>query len=239
MKRPFFILIIIVCFASTVFPCSMSWTAESGFNENNYMFIGKIIGYTKKYQFKTFNGLGYGIKVELTETITLPQKPKKYFEVIPIGYGVSCQNRGYTKEEIKQMFPKNSSVRVVATLSENKSKNIQLESKYSLPLSRNDLSSEFVSDSKSVFDYKIWKEKRQINQMAFYGFLGFEIHKDLLRIAKMDSLDEKVKVLERLVYCPTINFDSVLIKSLIKFKFQNYQRLYDKRIALVKEGFFN
>lgn len=211
------------------------------------MFIGKVVGFTKEYKSKSFNGVGYGIKVKPTENINVPKNTKKYFEVFPIGFNNACRNIGLSKKEIKKIFSRNSSVRVAAKLSDNTNSKNKLESLYTFPLSRNDLDPEFVSNGDSVFEYKNWKEKVAKNPPNSFHYLEFEVHKDLLRLHRAKTPDETLNILERLVYVPRINFTSVFLDILRTFKQKKYLENYNKRLQLIytkretisKEGFFN
>ena len=197
------------------------------FDRELYIFIGEVIGYTDEFKSKRFFKNAYGLKVKVLENVYLPQESNDYFEVFPLDITSDCRKPiGSSETDLRKDYPINSKVRVIAGSPwhlpyKNKSGQSVLEVNYPRYIYRNDLSNRFSITAGSIFNYADLDD-------YYYDFIEFELLKDLKRLEESSSDEEKVKVLERLLYLPKsrINFEAAV---------QNYIRTPETREMLIQK----
>jgi hypothetical protein len=232
MNHLIFILVSIVCFASTAFPCSMVGGLERplrGPNVRAYIFIGEVIGYTEIIKSRVkpnslgtedkFYGEGRGLKIKPVEAINLPKAAGDYFEFYKFGVTPFCADSLTDLSNIK-IGTKFRIVAYEAVLLPEKSGSgpIRLQSKIFDPFSIVK-DAEFESRGSLEFDYKKnWKrlrdkfkaEKDYEKTSAFYDFIYLETNKDLLRLENSSSKKIRYKILERLLYNPLVDYPGLI-----------------------------
>ena len=177
-----------------------------------YIFIGEVTGYTGELKSKRFlDKKTYGLKIKVLETVNLPKRSEDFFEVFP-QRGLNCNlAAAYPLKELRRDYPINSKVRVIAIEDkffprQNETGQIRSEAPIlALNVRRNDLKNSSQTTAGSIFDYSKGKKDDS-------GILEFELYKDLLRLEKAESENEKVKILERLVFFPgeLLDFDEAV-----------------------------
>jgi hypothetical protein len=250
----FFLILFTLLFAhSAAFACSMAQASEFPFskvNPNSYIFVGEVIGYTENIVGNNeggfsgdakFYGEGKGLKVKPLEIINIPNDvPKDYFEVFSFGVTSWCAPRLYDSN-----FPIGTKLRIILTqttlLPDRNSENkIRLEKKIFDRLSLVKSDDEFVTTEDSVFDYETFRKplldsfaanKDYEKIRSFDDFVYIESIKDLSRLKKATSEQEKYGILERLLYNPKIDFPALISPSLSG----NYYRLLNSNIDKTKD----
>src|SRR5438876_3797332 len=77
------------------FGCSLALSPIAGFDNQEFVFIGKVIGHTGPYRVDGIEGEVWGIKVALQEKVFLPQIPLSgNFEVFRYWLGADCSYNG-------------------------------------------------------------------------------------------------------------------------------------------------
>lgn len=223
LQIPLFIFIFLIS-ANITFGCSVTYFPINGFsNDYAYLFIGKIVGYTEEYATKKKGNKTYGLKVEAVENINLPKVSNDYFVVVPTRI---CLGKGIKKSKLMRNYPINSIVKITAfeasKLSpQSETEQIRLVTTFG-NIIRNDLKNSYQSSANSIFDYSYWKENK--------NFIDFELDKDLFRLNQAESEVEKIKILERLAYCPN---DLLDYKSIVKASIKDSETekiLLEKRV---------
>ena len=147
----------------------------------------------------------------------MPETPLGDFEVIPFQLWADCSTNGTNGEELLKHYPVGSTVKVIARAAKLIPKvngsNFRLEI---VPGSWGDISRNYyedgrqMADAESEFDYKSFKVPTPNDYVeSFMPFLDakvalpdFELRKDLLRLEKANSKDERLRILTRLLYYP-------------------------------------
>ncbi len=227
MKKFISILIFIFVFDSIIFACSMKQMLSppiANADKQSYIFVGEVIGYTEIFKSKIkagtfegddkFYGEGKGLIIKPLEIINMPNSSGDYVELFKFGVTPWCLPKIYDAP-----FPIGTKLRIIAneaTVLPNRSpeNRIRLESKIFDRLSIIKETDEFNNTATSVFDYKTWKSlqaKIQTEkQSAFSDFMIAEINKDLLRLEKAATKQERYEILERLLYAPSIDFPKIV-----------------------------
>jgi len=237
-----FIFLLLFFLPSVAYCCSLSIPRITKFNAYEYVFGGKVIGYTKPLKSQSIVDPAAGLIVEAKEILFSPKSPKKYFEVFPYDLGADCSTIGKGRQELSEEFPVNSKVRVIAVESfyfpnQINQENLRLEVSVGEHLSVvrfDNLSTELKTSVQSIFDYK----KASPKNSQIYDVLDFELRKDLHRLEFSLRDDDRQKILERLVFYPSIydiDFE-MLVKNYIKSNIENQrEKLIQQRENFEKE----
>lgn len=215
-------------------------------DKQKYIFVGEVIGYTETIKSKInsgtlqgddkFYGEGRGLKIKPFEIINMPNSSDDYVELFQFGVTPWC-----LPKVSDAPFPIGTKLRIIAdeaTVLPNRSpeNRIRIESNIFDHLSVVSETDEFNVNTASVFDYKNWKPMRGkiLNAKsyerlrAFDDFILIEINKDLLRLEKAKSKQERYEILERLIYAPKIDFSKIVSPKLGGLKLisiDKYERL--------------
>jgi len=220
----------------------------SHFDTAHYIFIGEIVEVIKnvKYESRGVKGEAVGFKVKVSENI-YSQKQAAYFEVFPLHLTPSCGLSSYTKELLEQ-FSVGSRVRVVAkettvfknSSGENSITRLDTSIYNHGSFSKNDVSANLQTSAKSIYDYSSFTAKQRKTAAddalvaSNYYLPEFELRKDLLRLKEAKSEDEKIKIVERLVFYPHVyNLDYLWMVRLYvsnQDKFVVLQRQWEQRV---------
>ena len=220
MKILAVIFLIIFAGASVGVACSISYKPFDKFDSEQYVFIGSVAeivsqkyssedffydAQTKRYSSKTIVKDGYGLRIRLTENIFLPA-PQNSYDVFPLYLTASCGLIGWEEADVLEAFPIGSKVAVVATEPTLYAKKTAGEIKVleinlrGGSLNRLDTPGKTLQTSAdSVFNYKALSKK---DSGAVSHPLNFELHKDLLRLQNAARDEDKVDIIERLLYYP-------------------------------------
>jgi hypothetical protein len=204
-------LLCAACFIQTVLSCSLITTPISKFSDREFIFIGKVTGYTgavdsppdkSRHAFQT-----YGLVVGVKESVFLPVTPKSHFEIFPLNLYADCSTGGYGLENLRKGFPVGSEIRVIATWAEavpqSADKNVvrledQPGSLSSITLNT-DENGRSITSPTTVYDYGSYDFKNDRQSLSKHNLPSFEGRKDLLRLQNSTSQNERNSILERLV----------------------------------------
>lgn len=216
----FILLIIIFLFiGNSAFGCSLALKRISDFDIGHYIFIGEVVEVIKQNKPKTDENkaLPIGLKIKVVENVFSP-KQSSFYEVYQLDIQADCSLAVNTKE-LNERFPVGSQVRVIAkeaTVLREQTTNsvIQLETSVfnKGSIARNDLSDIHRTSAKSFYDYRSFvpmKAKSPAEYLLSESISllpEFELRKDLLRLKESKSEDERIKILERLIFYPPISW---------------------------------
>jgi hypothetical protein len=245
MKKFISILILVFVFNSIIFACSIGRAPDPPIakaSKQTYIFVGEVIGYTEiiKSKIKSgtfqgndkFYGEGRGLKIKPLEIINIPDSAGDYVELYKFGVTSWC-----LPDIVDAPFPIGTKLEIIANeatvlANKNSENHVRLESKIFDSLSVVKDSDEFNTTADSVFDYGTWKSLQAKIQpernYAFSNFMFAEINKDLLRLEKAVTKQERYAILERLLYAPNIDFPKIVspkIGALRIISFGKYERL--------------
>lgn len=201
------------CFIQTGLSCSLATTPISRFSESEFIFIGKITGYTGPVRSKDKKFEAHGIVVSVKESINLPEIPKSNFEVFPISLWADCSLGGLTSSDLLKSFPVGAEVRVIATkadiLPQNEDgSNVRLEelpgglSSIAINTDKNGNS---VTSVNSLFDYGRHFESKDRGSLYNSYLASFEFRKDLHRLKRSTTQKERDAILTRLGNVPYVD----------------------------------
>lgn len=211
--------------------CQFGLPVVRDFNRNEYIFIGEVIGLAGPFESHKFSPQAWGLKIKVIDPINLPKTTASYFEVIPYDSWSDCTTAGTSEEDIIRDFPTGSKVKVIAErakLLSNKldGGNIRLEI---LPDSLGSISRNYYDDgraltsSQSVFDYKAYRrifasDSWNGSDQSLYAQRAlpeFEMRKDLLRLRNALNEEQRISILEKLIYypeCCDLDFNRIINK---------------------------
>lgn len=222
LYRPIFSLFgslaILLVTHSLAAACSMAQMPErprSIVNNGMYIFVGEVIGYTDPVSDpNNFRGTAVGVKLKIVESIHFPYFQNDYVELFMFSHGSDC-----FPEAGNNRPPLGSRYRLAlgeARLVANRSgSHVRLESRVFSRLAKDETMFGFSTTARSEFDYekdyRILADKFMAPEMAdkrrwLDDFLYIEASKDLLRLQRTTSEKERMDILERLLYCPNINY---------------------------------
>ncbi len=225
------IAIIVFGFGQNVFGCKMKGKSLSKFDYSEYIFIGKVVGYTDAVKFdearanNSVEPLSYtdtnqsgkrsketvGLAVKVIDSVYLPKVPAENFEIFLYDLIASCSVEGKTLDDLKRLFPIDTEVRVIAKVAEfvprlANDKTIQLEVRPSEPnsiIANTDKSGIRMTSGISVFIYKDYSYDMNGYSVSNYLLPSFEVRKDLLRLEQAKTQLDRNAILDRLFHAPS------------------------------------
>lgn len=245
--------VIFVLFAySGSFGCSLIYSPkslDSQILKTHYIFIGEVIGITDKKRGEKFLGEAEGMKVKVLTEINLPDASPDYFELFTFGYSDGCYPAGGAN-----FFPIGTKLRIIAKESDylpvrSTENRVRLQINGNDHLSAVSKKDKFLTDLTSVFDYRNWQtavrtvlkgdyfRSKEYTRNSIFGFIYMEASKDLIRLNNSPASAGKLEILERLVYCPYIDFPQIVDSN--DQQIQDKTRLLDKRKEIEGSDFFN
>lgn len=234
------ICLALALFVPAAFSCTLAGKTLAKFDETEYVFIGEVVGYTKGVKSPKLDSEAFGLIVKLKESVYLPKQPKTHFEIFPIQLWADCSISGTDIKDLKNKFPLNSEVRVIAKgaeiLPDLSDGNVRLEDRPDAPGSvvlNNDKTAR--ASVNSFFDYKAYKYDINEDSTSKYLLPEFEARKDLLRLKNSQDQAAKNKILARLLYFP-IGY-SVDVYEVFKEYSENktaYEHFYCKRLLEIE-----
>jgi hypothetical protein len=218
-------LLCAVCFIQTGFGCTLITTPIAKFDDGEFIFIGKVTGYTdvvdsppgkSRKAFQT-----YGLVVDIKESVFLPETPKSHFEIFPINLFADCSIGGFRPENLKKGFPAGSEIRVIARKAEivpqSADKNVIRLEEYPGTLSsitlNTDENGRGITSASTVYDYGSYNFREDGQSLLRHNLPSFEARKDLLRLRNSASRKERDSILERFMkisYVDDLDFYTVL-----------------------------
>jgi hypothetical protein len=202
-----------------VLGCSMIQVPEhprSIVSPGMYILVGEVIGYTGPISDpNNFRGTAVGLRLKIVESIHFPYFQNDYVDLFIFGHGTDC----FPEAKDGNRTPIGTRYRLAlgeARLVANRSgSHVRLESDVFSRLAIDESMYGFSTTAKSEFDYK--KDFRQLadkfmapgmedRRRWLDDFLYIEASKDLLRLQRARSEQERMSILERLLYCPNINY---------------------------------
>jgi hypothetical protein len=184
-------------------------------NPGMYIFVGEVIGYTEPVSDPAnCRGTAIGVKLKILESIQFPHFQNDYVELFVFGHGTDCfPEVGNSRPAIGTryrvaLYP----ATLVASVSGS---HIRLESRVFDRIDVDESMFGFNTTANSEFDYKNdlmplaqkFKGPEMVDKRRWLGnFLYIEASKDLLRLQRAASEMERLAILERLLYCPNINY---------------------------------
>jgi hypothetical protein len=198
--------------------CSLYVRPLSKFDYAEYIFIGKVSGYTqapvRSDLTKPFNQIQKdrsvnGVSIALNEGINLPKKAQVHYEVFPYVLYADCSEGSTSLSELRKSYPIGSEVRVIARdpLFVESSKDNGIVRLEVIPGSLSDISlntdptGKQITSGSSVFDYKSYSRDDRYRADGYYGLPSFEARKDLLRLERAKT-SERSSILDRLAFAP-------------------------------------
>ena len=222
--KHFFLAITFLLFSTNVFGCSIiALPTSSKFDSEQYIFIGEVVELIESVKYDSYyesdrgnQGEALGLKIKVTENVYTPQS-STHFQVFPLRLTPSCSLMS-DKEEVRQNYPIGSKVRVVAkkaTIFKNQpAENSIIRLETSIfnrgSIARNDVSESLRTSANSVYEYRSFVDRQRTTAAEFVLFDSnyylpiFELQKDLVRLEKAKPLNERNKILERLVFYPRV-----------------------------------
>ena len=209
--------------------CTLSRKSLSKFDDQEYVFIGKVVGFTDPVVFDERKAAGridpisstslpsqtkqktsVGLKVRLTESVYTPKAATDFYEIYIYDLWADCSIGGKTVAKLAIAFPIGAAVRVIArkaTLLTEPAKagTIRLED-YPAELGSVALNSDSKTDrmttAKSVFNYKSYTYDMNADSYSKYLLPSFEIRKDLFRLSTSKTQNERNAIFDRLFHAP-------------------------------------
>ena len=118
------LLILFIFEINKLSSCTIRRTIPTGFDHNEFIFIGKILKIIGPFRDVKNEFSTYGYLVDVKDRVFLPDEPEKYFELIVFGLDVDCSLESKSKEIAEYEFPVGSEVRIVAKKAQNVIENI-------------------------------------------------------------------------------------------------------------------
>jgi hypothetical protein len=174
--------------------------------ENEYIFYGTVIGYTKKYSIRGVENNFYGIRILVTDLIYGKQKVKELV-IFPFKFTNLCSPLGIGIEYLKEKYPQGTNIRGTGikhySVRIPEGEILQIESYPYFDLSRVDESQflikkgykELYNLEKDLIDNKNYVEAKKYRNIA-----KFKIRIDLSRIANSNKKRKKKKIIRELKY---------------------------------------
>lgn len=222
------LLTIFLCAAGFVqsgLACSLITTPIGKFDEGEFIFIGKVTGYTASVKLRAAKpGRSFethGLIVDVKESVYLPERSGSKFEVFPIDLWADCSRGGFTLKDLQKGFPVGIEIRVIARKAKvvpqvENGPVIRLEDypgTLSITSPNTDEAGRSVTSSASVYDYSSYDLSKDRESPVRSDLPSFEARKDLLRLKNAVSQKERDSILERLMsiaYIDDLEFVTML-----------------------------
>lgn len=253
------------CFIQTGLGCSLITNPISRFSDKEYIFIGKVTGYTELVKSSDGKFDAQGLTVAVKESVFLPGPGGSNFELFPIGLGADCSLSGYSTFDLRKMFPVGAEIRVIATRStlipQRKDSSVirldDMPGSLSSITINTDASGKSIANTTDTFDYAANFKTKNDGNASKYGLPSFELRKDLLRLKNSTSQKDRDAVLTRLGSVPYLDdldyfgltrtyaaneteadrFYETNLKTFSQNAYDQYTGVKNARIELEKRGY--
>lgn len=197
--------------------CLTPGSVIGSFDPDNYVFIGKVKGYTTDAELLGRQQIIRGLEVESTDIVSPITLPFQTI-VFPLRRMADCERGGLTKPELEEEYPIGSEIKVIA----RKANDIKYPATNNLILEAGFVDHTFVAPNPKekiegrnngyhAFDYTKANDSFLSSPQARYYFVAFEVQKDLARLSR-SVLSERLLILKRLRLAPNyarINFELI------------------------------
>lgn len=253
------------CFIQAAFGCSLITNPISKFSDNEYIFIGKVTGYTEMVKSADRKFDAQGLTVAVKESVFLPGIGGSNFELFPVGLEADCSLSGYSTFDLRKMFPVGAEIRVIATRSTiipqaKESSVIRLEevpgSLSSIAINT-DASGKSIANTTDTFDYATNFKTKNDGNASKYHLPSFELRKDLFRLKNSLFQKDRDAILTRLGSVPYLDdmdyfgvtrtyaanekegdrFYETNLKAFSEDGYREYMGVKNARIELEKRGY--
>jgi len=219
------VLTVLLGCAMSSFGCSMAKLPEwprAFVPRDEYILIGKVVGYTRPVSDPdNFRGSAVGVKLKILVPIQVPNSLDGQVELFIFGHGTDCfPEAGSEPPAIGTTYRLVlSPARLVASSSGSMPR---LESRVFDRLAINEEMFGYSTTAESEFDYKndlrplakkFMDPKMADKRNWLDDFLYIEASKDLIRLKNAiirGDEEARMKLLERLLYCPGIDYTKLL-----------------------------
>lgn len=203
----------------TVSACSMIHPPEpprASVNPSMFILVGEVIGYTAPVTDpNNFRGTAVGLKMRIVEAIQVPYHKTDHVEVFMFRHGPDCLtearegNPALGTRYRLALYP----ARLVSSYSADG--HVRLESRVFDRIGIDESNFGFSTTADSVFDYRtnvplLTRSAASTEKQSKIGwvddFLYIESSKDLIRYAKALNKQERMDILERLLYSPYVDY---------------------------------
>jgi photosystem II stability/assembly factor-like uncharacterized protein len=222
-----FLMGFLTCSFVYITPCTIGVRTPVKFDSTEYIFTGKVRGYIGPFTSTEFDTKYMGLEVEIIDAIYLPQKPQRYFEIIDYSLGPACDISPIQDEELRRRYPVGTIIRVITKRTgmiktDIAPGNIRLDLD---PFVNPHISVDYPdipalhSSKDFYFDYRLMSQDSLIsierqklgskfpdkNSLSglFLTLGEFELRKDLYRLSRAMTTDEKLSILKRLADYPS------------------------------------
>jgi hypothetical protein len=212
---------VLILFTAPSLSCSMKVAGLSKFDDQEYIFIGEVIGYIQPISIRKFEAPAAGIIVRPKDIVYSPMVPQRNFEVFPLVHTPYCAPEGQSLETLSTSFPLNSEVRIIGRVATVVPRvayegNLAIETQYrhrgSVALNR-DETRRSVTTSQSIFDYRSIPSETYWKSKSLSYLDSFEARKDLLRLKSATIQQARNELLGRLAYAPWVQLDEGLFRT--------------------------
>ncbi len=208
-----------------VFGCSMHQLPEyprSIVSPYTYIVVGEVTGYTEPIvDLGNFRGDAIGLQLKVIEPIHIPHSNNKNIELFMFRHGSDCYPEVTGKTPPLgtrywlHVYP--------STLVANSSRGgnaVRIETNTFSKYGVYEEMFGYSMNAESEFDYKNelkpLVEKFRTPEMQdkrgwLFDFLYVETSKDLLRLSRVKTETERMRILERMLYCPDINYPRLFL----------------------------
>jgi hypothetical protein len=258
------VLFVLLTLPVAVLGCSQGISPLSDFDDEEYIFIGEVVGYTQGINAKSLRTPAFGLILTPKEAIHLPSSLFKNIEVFWIRYSSDCMEGGVPLADMEK-FKIGMEVLVVAKQPRFLPRSVvdgvlRLEirpAERGLLLSNLESDGSRITNARSEFNY----ENLQFDPTREWQTKGilpaFEIRKDLLRLRSTTSKEIRLELLRKLSFAPPSSgldyysvakkyassiaearnlFGSQLQRTSPKM-YRHYQAVWAASDALMKKGF--
>ena len=203
----------------SVSACSMIHPPEpprASVNPGMFILVGEVIGYTAPVTDpNNFRGTAVGLKMRIIEAIQVPYHKTDHVEVFMFRHGPDCLTEAMEDKPALgtryrlALYP----ARLVSSYSADG--HVRLESRVFDRIGIDESNFGFSTTADSVFDYRtnvplLTRSAASSEMQSKIGwaddFLYIETSKDLIRYAKATKEEERMDILERLLYSPYVDF---------------------------------
>jgi photosystem II stability/assembly factor-like uncharacterized protein len=263
MKKLFFCLAGLFLFnqnINSVYACSMIYKPPVKFDSTEYIFTGRIIGFTGALISDSLHRSFQGLIIEIVDPVYLPKTPSGFFEIIPYELGPACELTTWDENSFKMVYPLEAVLRIVGKETKYLKNNIP-PGNIRLDINPHDLfdlSENFnepvilFSTHSSTYDYRyacrdsiesfqkmlpIYDSKTSENLLiSFANQFHYELRKDLYRLSIAPSDSDKSVIIKRLLLFTKYSKKDFL--SIINSNIQN-EKIKKELTSLIPKQFEN
>lgn len=266
MKNLILLICLITLFSASpvlIFGCSILVGQPTKFIPNEYLFVGKVVGFTENFEpeitksqkdkvlrdgsssislekrleiFKN-SYTSSALVVEVIHSVYSPKKLTETVLVFPFNLKGPCSYRGWRKKDLIKNFPIGSKINVMATESEIfQNKELPQELKLEVRMNQTISPTRILGNE---FDSSFSAETDYQSLVEPRKYVGktnfdFELRKEFVRL-EFEKPEDRVKTLERLAYFPDFIGYQYIIKNYLGENDPDSSRLLNLRKRFEEE----